>query len=143
MRDFARHFRIGGIAGFGPREFMQRAKLEVLKLMRENRRTRVLIILNCEMIREELFNVDLQPGSGETELLNPHFQSNVIVSLEATDESEEFDTSMDTIQERIHNFNQRGSKWRFHRVTCDISSHPSYGIQTVEWQLRHQTTKIR
>ena len=96
---------------------MQRAKLEVLKLMRENRRTRVLIILNCELIREELFNVDLQPGSGETELLNPHFQSNVIVSLEATDESEEFDTSMDTLQERIHNFNQRGSKWRFHRVT--------------------------
>ena len=57
MRGFARHFRIRGIAGFGPREFMQRAKLEVLKLMRENRGTRVLIILNCEMIREELFNV--------------------------------------------------------------------------------------
>ena len=36
-----------------------------------------MIILNCEMVRKELFdeNVGLQPGSGETEPLNPHFQS--------------------------------------------------------------------
>lgn len=71
------YFRIEGIASFGPREFMQRAKPEVLKLMRENRRTRVMIILNCEMVRKEVFdeNVGLQPGIGETEPLNPHFQS--------------------------------------------------------------------
>ena len=35
LRGFARYFRIEGIASFGPREFMQRAKPEVLKLMRE------------------------------------------------------------------------------------------------------------
>ena len=68
------------------------------------------MILNCEMVKEELFNEYVK-------LLNPHFQSNAIVNLEATDESEEFDTSMDTIQEIIQNFNQRGSKWRFQRVT--------------------------
>ena len=106
LRSFARHFRIEGIAGFGPREFMQRAKPEVLKLRRENRRTRVMSILNCEMAKEESFNenVGLQPGSGITEFLNSRFQSNVIVNLEATDESEEFGTSIDTIQERIQNF---------------------------------------
>ena len=35
LRGFTRYFRIEGIASFGPREFMQRAKPEVLKLMRE------------------------------------------------------------------------------------------------------------
>ena len=58
-----------------------------------------MIIFNCEMVREELFNENV-------ELLNPHFQSNIIVNLEASNESEEF-------EERIQNFNQRGSNWRF------------------------------
>lgn len=45
-----------------------------------------MIILNCEIVREELFNENV-------ELLNPHFQSNIIVNLEASNESEEFGTS--------------------------------------------------
>lgn len=44
-----------------------------------------MIILNCEMVREELFNENV-------ELLNPHFQSNIIVNL-VSNESEEFGTS--------------------------------------------------
>lgn len=39
--------------------------------------------------------------------MNPYFQSNVIINLEATEKCEDFDNSMDTIQERIRNFNQR------------------------------------
>ena len=39
------------------------------------------MILNCEMVREELFKV--------------------IPNLEAFDESEEFDTSMDTLKKRL------------------------------------------
>ena len=43
LRGFAREFRIEGISGFGPREFMQMVKREVLSLMRENRRTRMIL----------------------------------------------------------------------------------------------------
>ena len=88
----------------GPREIMQRGKPEVLKL-RENHRTRVRMILNCAMVREELFNENV-------ELLNPHFQCNVISNVEAP---EDFDTSIDTIQEIIQNFSQTGSNWIFQR----------------------------
>ena len=66
--------------------------------MRENHRTRVMIIFNCEMVKKELFNKNV-------ELLNPHFQGYIIENLEETDESEEFDRSIDIIQEQIHNFN--------------------------------------
>ena len=57
LRGFARQFRIDleGIPRHAPREFLQKVKTEVLKLMRENRRTRVRMILNCEMRREEFF----------------------------------------------------------------------------------------
>ena len=77
--------------------------------MRENRRTRVRMILNCEMRREELF-------SEEVQILNSFFHNGTAENLEATDETEVFDTFVQTIEERIQNFNQRGSNWRFERV---------------------------
>lgn len=88
---------------------MQIEKPEVLRLIKENRRTGVIMILNCEMVGRELFNESF-------ELLNAHFQSCVVENLKATDESEEFDSLMHTIQEMIQNFNQRGSKWKSQRV---------------------------
>ena len=41
---------------FGVREFMQRAKNYILKLMMENRQTKTRIISNCELIRDGLLN---------------------------------------------------------------------------------------
>ena len=109
LRGFARQFRIEGIPRHGPREFMQMAKRDILKLMRENRQTRVRMILNCEMTRKELF-------SESTQILNTFFHSETVENLEGTDESVIYDRSIQTIEERIQNFNQRGSNWRFQRV---------------------------
>ena len=41
-----------GAPGFGWREFMEKAKPEVLRIMRENRQMKVNMILSCEMVRE-------------------------------------------------------------------------------------------
>ena len=57
-----------------------------------------MIIFNCEMVKKELFNENV-------ELLNPYFQGYIIENLEETDESEEFDRSIYIFQEQIHNFN--------------------------------------
>ena len=108
-RGFTRQFRIEGIPRHAPREFMQMAKRDILKLMRENRQTRVRMILNCEMTRKELF-------SESTQILNTFFHSETVENLEGTDESVIYDRSIQTIEERIQNFNQRGSNWRFQRV---------------------------
>ena len=109
LRGFARQFRIEGIPRHGPREFMQMARREIQNLMRENRETRVRVILNCEMTRKELF-------SESTQILNSYFNSETVENLEGTDELEVYDRSVQTIEERIQNFNQRGSNWRFQRV---------------------------
>ena len=109
LRGFARQFRIEGIPRHAPREFMQMAKRDIQNLMRENRQTRVRMILNCEMTRKELF-------SESTQILNSYFNSETVENLEGTDESEVYDGSIQTIEERIQNFNQRGSNWRFQRV---------------------------
>ena len=109
LRGFTRQFRIEGIPRHAPREFMQIARRDILKLMRENRQTRVRMILNCEMTRKELF-------SESTQILNTFFHSETVENLEGTDESAVYDRSIQTIEERIQNFNQRGSNWRFERV---------------------------
>ena len=109
LRGFTRQFRIEGIPRHAPREFMQIARRDILKLMRENRQTRVRMILNCEMTRKELF-------SESTQILNTFFHSETVENLEGTDESAVYDRSIQTIEERIQNFNQRGSNWRFQRV---------------------------
>ena len=77
--------------------------------MRENRRTRVRMILNCEMTRKELF-------SESTQILNTFFHSETVENLEGTNEREIYDRAVQTIEEKIQNFNQRGSNWRFERV---------------------------
>ena len=109
LRGFERQFRIEGIPRHGPREFMQLARIDILNLMRENRQTRVRMILTCEMTRKELF-------SESTQILNSYFNSETVENLEGTDESVIYDTFVQTIEERIQNFNQRGSNWRFQRV---------------------------
>ena len=109
LRGFARQFRIECIPRHAPREFMQKVRINVQNLMRENRQARVRMILNCEMTRKELF-------SESTQILNTFFHSETVENLEGTDEREIYDGFMQTIEERIQNFNQRGSNWRFERV---------------------------
>ena len=54
--------------------------------------------------------------SESTQILNTFFHSETVENLEGTDESVIYDGSIQTIEERIQNFNQRGSNWRFQRV---------------------------
>ena len=110
LHGFARHFRIWGPSLSGPREFMQMVRHQVLNLMRENRRTRVILILNCEMTRQELFSEESE------ETLEAHFGINPVENLESTDESAVYETMHQSIEERIQNFNRRGSNWRFLRI---------------------------
>ena len=61
------------------------------------------------MIWHELF-------SQETEILEAHFGINPIENLDKTDESAEYNVMIQNIEERVQNFNQRGSNWRFQRI---------------------------
>lgn len=62
--------------GFGPRDFMQRAKPLVLRLMRENRQKTINLILNCEMIRQNLIN-----GNNERIMAHSHTRTTVYSHL--------------------------------------------------------------
>ena len=109
LSGFARQFRIQKEGNYDEMEFMQIVKPDVLRIMRENRQTRVRLILNCEMTR-----IDFNNGNVLTAY--PYFHSQTIENIEGTNESEIFDSMIETIEERFQNFNNQGSTWVLERV---------------------------
>ena len=102
LSGFARQFRIKTEGNYDESEFLQFVKPDVLRLMRENRQTRVRLILNCEMTRIDLTN-------GNVLTAYPYFHSQTIGNLEGTNESEIFDSMIETMEERFQNFTNQGS----------------------------------
>ena len=105
----ARQFRIETEGNFDEREFLQFVKPDVLRLMKQNRQTRVRLILNCYMTRTDLTN-------GNVITAYPYFHSQTIENIEAINESEIIDSMIETIEERFQNFTNRGSNWVLERV---------------------------
>ena len=109
LSGFARQFRVESEGNFDESEFMQFVKPDVLRLMRENRQTRIRLILNCYMTRTDLTN-------GNIITAYPYFHSQTIENHEGTNESEIIDSMIETIKERFQNFTNRGSNWVLERV---------------------------
>ena len=92
-----------------PQGFHVKNETVRLELMRENRQTKIKLILNCEMVRQGLI-------SGNTETIIAHFRTKTAVNLEDNDDADELRMFLEPMEEGIFNFNQRGSNWRFQRV---------------------------
>ena len=74
--------------------------------MRENRQTKIKLILNCEMVRQALI-------SGNTETIIAHFRTKTAVNLEGNDDADELRMFLEPMEEGIFNFNQRGATGDF------------------------------
>ena len=97
---------IYGKPGYDSRKFFEAVKNLVLKILRENKNTKVKMILNCKMRRKDL-------KTGEIDEVVADFHSKIEINLEGTDENELFNEMIARIDEHIANFQQRGSNWQF------------------------------
>ena len=104
LRGFTRQFRIEGVedpSDRSPRsgrfwiegEFMEKVKPEVSRIMRDNRQTKIKMILSCQMVREY--------ENGSVQLQDSFFHTKVIENPRATDESQGFAEMYDTVTESI------------------------------------------
>ena len=111
LSGFARQFRIQREGNYDEIEFMQIVKPDVLRIMRQNRQTRMRLILNCYMTRTDLTNGNIIDAY-------PYFHSQTIENLgalrpipvgdhEGINESEIIDSMIETIEERFQNFTNR------------------------------------
>ena len=72
---------------------MEKVKPEVSRIMRDNRQTKIKMILSCKMVREY--------ENGSVQLYDSFFHTKVIENLRETDESQAFAEMYDTATESI------------------------------------------
>ena len=109
LRNFTRVYTIDGIEGVSDaRSFLDEARENMTRVLRNNRRTKVKLIFKCNMER---------PGTlGETVIKPADFHSYIEVNLDGTDEKEFYDTMVERIIEKMATFQTMGSGWRLYSI---------------------------
>ena len=123
LSKFANVYTINGNDVYDGRTFFRTAEGSLTRVLRENKQTRVKLILKCEMQREE------KDENGEPFInIKPfNFHSKKEFNLEATDENQLYNKMIDTIEEEIQKTEEaEGTGWQFVRVIC-------LELHTVEW----------
>ena len=109
LRNFANVYTIDGKEGFDPQSFMDGARENMTGVLRNNRNTKVKLILKCYMISER-----------DNLIRDFPFHSEIEINVEGTDENEIYITMTDTILERIANLingsSGGGSGWIFYKI---------------------------
>ena len=91
LRNFARVYTIDGIEGYDARRFLDGARENMTRVLRNNHRTKVKLIFKCYMERSS--------NLGETVIKPADFHSDIEVNLDGTDERELYDTMVERIIE--------------------------------------------
>ena len=91
LRNFARVYTINDIEGYDARSFLQGAQQNITSVLRNNRRTRVKLILKCNMERQTNSGTVIHPAA---------FHSDIEVNLDGTDTEELYDTMVERMIEK-------------------------------------------
>ena len=105
LRNFAKVYTIDGKLSYDARSFLDSARENMTKVLRDNRNMKVKLILKCYM--EFLTTNEIKPAD---------FHSNIEVNLDGTDEKELYDTMVERILEKTATFLATKSDVRFHSV---------------------------
>ncbi|XP_065678249.1 uncharacterized protein LOC136093209 [Hydra vulgaris] len=99
-------FKTEGVEGADALSYMKSAENNVIKILNDNKGSKINIVLSCEMERTDL-------KTGETITILHHFSTKAEVVLESTDLNELYERAEQKILESLSAFQQLGSSWRF------------------------------
>ena len=108
LRNFARVYTINGIEGYDARSFLQDASQNITSVLRNNRRTKVKLILKCNMQKLN--------RSGETVIQKANFHSDFEINLKGTDEKELYYIMVEIIIEEIASYQAKDTGTRLHNI---------------------------
>ena len=111
LRKFTMQYVIEGRAGYDPESFMADVKRSVINFLRNNRRTKVKLILRCNMEKNNI-------STGEVITHKAAFNSKPEVNLEGTDVDDLYSTMVDRVLETLATFQRNGSNWTFKSIIC-------------------------
>ena len=108
LSDFVRVYTVNGRDGTDVRSFLQGTRGNITSVLRNNRRTKVKLILKCYMEKPSILGEIIRPSD---------FHSNIEVNLDGTDEDEFYITMTERIIENMATLQQaEGSGWRLHSI---------------------------
>ena len=102
-----RLYTINGIEAYDARRFIQDAHQNITSVLRNNRKTKVKLILKCNMERQTNSGTVIQPSA---------FDSDIEVNLDGTDEKKLYDATVERMIEKMATFQSIGSGWRLHSI---------------------------
>ena len=111
LRKFTMQYTIEGRAGYDPESFMADVKQAVINFLRKTRRTKVKLILRCNMEKNNI-------STGEVIVNKTSFHSKPEVNLEGTDVEDLYNTMVDRVLEAMATFQRDGSNWTFKSIIC-------------------------
>ena len=111
LRKFTMQYVIEGRVGYDPQSFMLDVKQAVINFLRKTRRTKVKLILRCNMEKNNI-------STGEVITLKTAFNSKPEVNLEGTDVDDLYNTMVDRVMEAMATFQRDGSNWTFKSIIC-------------------------
>ena len=109
LQNFVREFVIDGKNGYDPPTFFETVKNLILDIFRENKNTKVKLVLNCKMQRTDL-------KTGKIIEVDAEFHSEIKTNVEETDEEELLNDMTARINENMANFQRGGSNWVFVKI---------------------------
>ena len=109
LSEFARVYTVNGREGIDVRPFLQSVRENITSVLRNNRRTKVKLILICNMERPSIL--------GETIIRPSNFSFDIEVNLDGTNEDDLYVTMTERTMENMAALQQvEGSGWRFHSI---------------------------
>ena len=111
LRKFTMQYTIEGRAGYDPESFMADVKRSVINFLRNNRRTKIKLIMRCNMEKNNF-------STGEVIVNKTSFHSKPEVNLEGTDVDDLYNTMVDRVLEAMATFQRDGSNWTFKSIIC-------------------------
>ena len=109
LRNFARMYTINGREGTDVRSFFLNVRGSITRILRNNRRTKVKLVLICNMEKPSTL--------GETIIAPSNFSSEIEVNLDGTNENDLFVRMTERAIENMASQQQsEGSGWRLHSI---------------------------
>ena len=93
--------------GYDARKFLQNVRQNVTSVLRNNRKTKVKLILKCNIERQTYSGTVIQPSA---------FRSGIEINLHGMGEKELYDTMAERMIEKMATFQFMGSWWRLHCI---------------------------
>ena len=109
LSQFTREKIIDGKPGYDPKTFFQKTRNILIKFFKENKNTKMKMILICQMQKTDL-------TTGETIEVEADFHSDIEINIAEKDENKLLDKMIARIEEVLANFQQSGSNWVFQEI---------------------------